>query len=84
MQQGSTAEIEAVLIRILSNYNQVGAAIDGHTRIVADLGLESVRVLEFITEVEDHFDLIIDIESLAGANTVAEVARVVAVRLAAA
>jgi acyl carrier protein len=69
-------EIEQILIDLLSNYAN-GQAIDSGTRLVADLGLESVRILEFVVEVEDRFDVAIDMESLSNVYSVADLAAVV-------
>ena len=45
---------------------------------MADLDLESVQVMEFVVEVEDHYDIAIDLESLSNVHTIAELAAVVA------
>lgn len=70
--------IERELMVILKNYAEADACITASTDFIKDLTLESVRVLEFVVEVEDAFDVAIDIESLSDVHTVAELAAVVA------
>ena len=48
------------------------------TKLLADLGLESIQIIEYLCEVEDHFDLAIDEDSLADVHTIADLAHVVA------
>lgn len=69
--------IEQELIRLLHASVEDAGQIDRETDLVADLGLESVQVIEFLCEVEDRFDVIIDEVSLADVHTVADLAGVV-------
>jgi len=45
--------------------------------LISSLGLESVVVLEFVTDVEDHFDINIDLDSLANIQTLSDLAEAV-------
>jgi len=47
---------------------------------LSDLDLESVQVMEFMLEVEDHFDIAIDVESFSNARTIQDLAQIVAKR----
>ncbi len=47
------------------------------TDLVDDLALESIQVMDFIAEVEDHFDILIEVDRLASIRTLAELARLV-------
>ena len=47
------------------------------TTLISGLGLESVVVLEFVTDVEDHFDINIDLDSLANIQTLSDLAEAV-------
>lgn len=47
------------------------------TDLVDDLALESIQVMDFIADVEDHFDILIEVDRLASIRTLAELARVV-------
>ena len=44
------------------------------TDLVDDLALESIQVMDFIAEVEDHFDILIEVDRLASIRTLAELA----------
>lgn len=75
---GNLADIEAEIKTILAGFLKDPPPLRGDTDLIADLDLESVQVMEFVMEVEDHYDIAIDLESLSNVHTVAELARVVA------
>ena len=52
-------------------------AITASTNMVTDLQLDSFQVMEFMLEVEDHFDIAIDLESLSDIQTITDLAKVV-------
>lgn len=54
-----------------------GRTITASTNMVTELQLDSFQVMEFILEVEDHFDVAIDLESLANTQTIKDLALVV-------
>ncbi len=54
-----------------------GRAISSQTNMVTELQLDSFQVMEFMLEVEDHFDVAIDLESLADIQTIGDLANVV-------
>lgn len=72
------ADIEAEITRILAAFLEKPPVLTGATDLIADLDLESVQVMEFVVEVEDHYDIAIDLESLSNVHTVSELAAVVA------
>jgi acyl carrier protein len=74
---GELADIESEIIRILRGFLKDAPALSGSTDLIADLDLESVQIMEFVVEVEDHYDIAIDLESLSNVHTVAELAEVV-------
>lgn len=47
------------------------------TDLVDDLALESIQVMDFIAEVEDHFDILIEVDRLANIRTLAELGKLV-------
>ena len=51
--------------------------ITASTNMVTDLQLDSFQVMEFMLEVEDHFDIAIDLESLSDIQTITDLATVV-------
>ena len=54
-----------------------GRTIDADTDMVTELQLDSFQVMEFMLEVEDHFDVVIDQESLSNTRTIRDLAAVV-------
>ncbi len=75
------ADIEGEIKRILAGFLKDPRSLTGDTDLVADLALESVQIMEFVVEVEDCYDIAIDLESLSNVHTVSELAAVVAARL---
>ena len=69
--------IEVELIRLLRDTLNNPPQLVPETNIVTDLGLESVQIIEYLCEVEDRFDLIINEDSLADTPTIADLAAVV-------
>lgn len=71
-------KIEESLREILSGSVDSSVDLASNTNFVSDLGLESIQVLEFVMEVEERFDIAIDMESLSDVHTIGELAKVVA------
>ncbi|MEM7217777.1 MAG: acyl carrier protein [Pseudomonadota bacterium] len=65
------------LRELLTPFLPDGADAVAATKPIADLGLESVQIMEFVVEVEDHYDIAIDLDSLANAHTLADLSAVV-------
>ena len=84
MNQSSEA-IANTLAEILTQYLKTNwvkspanqKSITADTDMVADLQLDSFQVMEFMLEVEDHFDIAIDLESLSNIQTILDLAGVV-------
>jgi acyl carrier protein len=57
-------EIRNAIIEILQPHAKVGQDLAGETQLVADMGLDSVQVMELLTEVEDRFDISIPLNLL--------------------
>lgn len=51
--------------------------ITATTNMVTELQLDSFQVMEFMLEVEDHYDLAINLESLSNIHTISDLAGVV-------
>ena len=67
-------DISATLKTILQGFLTDGQTMIDDDTPIANLGLESVVVLEFVTEVEDHYDIMIDVDSQATIQTLADMA----------
>jgi len=52
-------------------------SITASTNMVTELQLDSFQVMEFMLEVEDHYDIAIDMESLSNIQTITDLAAVV-------
>jgi acyl carrier protein len=51
--------------------------ITGATNLVSDFTMDSFQVMEFLMELEESFDIMIDMNSLSNAHTVNDLAKVV-------
>lgn len=73
------------LAEILTEYLQTNWAdspsskrtITAQTNMVTELQLDSFQVMEFMLEVEDHYDIAIDLDSLSNIHTINDLAGVV-------
>ncbi len=45
--------------------------------MVTELQLDSFQVMEFMLEVEDHYDIAVDLDSLSNIHTISDLAGVV-------
>jgi len=81
----STEAVSLKLAEILTEYlknNWVDTpasrrTITPETNIASDLQLDSFQVMEFMLEVEDHYDVAVDLESLSNIQTIHDLAAVV-------
>jgi acyl carrier protein len=71
------SEVVEALLEMLSSSLEESRQLSSESALIADAGLESIQVIEYLCEVEDRFDLIIDEVSLADVSTVGELAEVV-------
>ncbi|MDE2384605.1 MAG: acyl carrier protein [Alphaproteobacteria bacterium] len=69
-----TSEIIPVLVSLLAPFNPENKALSEVTDIPAELNIDSVGVLDFIMEVEDHFDIEIPMNAVANIRTIGELA----------
>ena len=67
-----------------SNHPELGAhgEITGDTNLVSDFTLDSFQVMEFMMELEESFDIMIDMNSLSNTHTVKDLAKIVSDELA--
>ncbi len=75
------SEIVPVLVDLLKPFNPENKTLTEATDIPAELNIDSVGVLDFIMEVEDHFDVEIPMNAVANIRTVGELATYVQSRL---
>ena len=81
----STEAVGEKLAEILTSYLKNNWAdspssnktITPATNMVTELQLNSFQVMEFMLEVEDHYDIAIDLDSLSNIHTITDLAAVV-------
>lgn len=71
-----------VLCRLLEPFNTAKIALSPATDISADLNIDSVSVMDFVMEVEDHFNIDIPLNVLSETRSIADLVKVVDGRLA--
>ena len=82
--------IQGRIQRLLANYLESSnhpeleahGEISGDTNLVSDFTLDSFQVMEFMMELEESFDIMIDMNSLSNTHTVRDLANVVSRGLA--
>ncbi len=65
------------LCALLQPFNNQGVTLGPQTDISTDLNIDSVTVMDFVMEVEDHFDIEVPLNVLSDIRTIAELAKVV-------
>jgi acyl carrier protein len=63
------------LYSTLEPHNKKKLDLSESTHLVADIGLSSLEVMEFIEKIEDHFDISIPLNILPDVNTIGELAK---------
>ena len=74
-------EVFAKLCELLQPFNANKVDLKGSTDISTDLNIDSVSVMDFIMEVEDHFDIDIPLNVLSETRTIDELGGVVTARM---
>ena len=63
------------LYSALASQNKKQLVLSEGTTLVADMGLSSLEVMEFIEKIEDHFDISIPLNILPDVNTIGDLAK---------
>ena len=63
-----------ILYGAMSELNKKGVELSEDTALVADIGLSSLEVMEYIEKIEDHFDISIPLNILPDVNTIGDLA----------
>ena len=82
MADTSSSRIEAGVIDVLKNVSRRPIDPTLSSDLVADLGFDSLQVLEVIAELEDAFDISIPLNDVPATRTVEQVVAQVAALLA--
>ncbi len=78
MLQPASASIEDGVLDVLRNVSRRPIQPSLTSDLVADLGFDSLQILEAIAELEDRFDVSIPLNDLPATRTVAQVVEQVA------
>jgi acyl carrier protein len=81
MTQPASAHIEEGVIDVLKNVSRRPIEPSLASDLVADLGFDSLQVLEVIAELEDRFDISIPLNDVPATRTVGHVVSQVSVLL---
>lgn len=65
----NAAAVEKAVREALAVVRPGGAPIDGGADLVREVGLDSVRVMDLVMEIEDRLDISVPVELLADART---------------
>ncbi|WP_373504026.1 acyl carrier protein [Aestuariivirga sp.] len=71
----------AQISSLLEPFNTNGTVLSATTDISTDLNIDSVTVMDFVMEVEDHFDIEIPLNVLSETRTIGDLAKVVEARV---
>lgn len=69
--------IEAEIVGVLEARVPAGTQISPKAKIARDLGLDSVAIMDFVMDIEDHFDISIPLDQVAEVETVEDLSRAV-------
>jgi len=74
-----TARQETIdqICKLLTPFNSSAKTLNADTDISTDLNIDSVAVMDFVMEVEDHFDIEIPLNVVSETRTIGELAAVV-------
>jgi acyl carrier protein len=67
-------DILAAVYEVLKPFTDEGQSLDEDTELVADLNLDSVKVMELLLNIEDRFDISIPLNILPEVRTVKDLA----------
>jgi acyl carrier protein len=65
-------EILSQLLEILKPFTKEGLQLRGETKLIGELGLDSLQVMQVLLKIEDHFDISIPLNNLPTIQTVQE------------
>jgi acyl carrier protein len=69
------------LTKVFGQHKQTEATVSAESHIVADLGIDSLGVMEVLADIEDTFKLTIPDDALRNINTIGDVAAAIFTRL---
>ena len=73
--------LRADLVALFGHHAQAGIEVSEQSHLVADLGIDSLGVMEVIADIEDKFGLTIPDEALREVDTISDVAKAIESKL---
>lgn len=77
----SREKVQKKLFEVFGQHKQTEVDVSEESEIVADLGIDSLGVMEVLADLEDTFKLTIPDEALREINTIGDVATAILTRL---
>lgn len=77
----TSEKVRAELMAVLRNHIQAGAELTEQSHLVADLGIDSLGVMELLADLEDKFTITIPDDALREVDTVEDVANAIEAKL---
>jgi len=77
MASSSSTDIARGVIEVLKNVSRRAIEPTLDSDLAADLGFDSLQILEIVAELEDRFDISISLNDVPAARTVSQVAALV-------
>jgi acyl carrier protein len=71
----SEEEILDQLFELIRPYSEQSIVLSEQTRIMDDVGLDSMKVMELVMQIEDHFDVSVPLNILPDVTTIGEFAK---------
>jgi acyl carrier protein len=70
----SKADILDQLFELVRPYSEQPIELREQTRLIDDVGLNSMKVMELVMQIEDHFDISVPLNILPDVQTIGEFA----------
>ena len=67
-------EIVQALYELLARLPTKDVELSEQTNLVADMGMDSINMMELLQEIEDRFDVIVPLNAMADVSTVQDLA----------
>ncbi len=71
----SKEEILDQLFELIGPHSEQSIVLSEQTRIMDDAGLDSMKVMELVMQIEDHFDVSVPLNILPNVTTIGEFAK---------
>ncbi len=71
----SEEEILDQLYELIRPHSEQSIVLSEQTRIMDDVGLDSMKVMELVMQIEDHFDVSVPLNILPDMKTIGEFAK---------